>query len=180
MLQQLLNHLALAEEGKRLITIDGPAGSGKTTLSDQLAGLIKSRGISVEIVHLDDVYDGWEKALTSSLSDNLREITTGFLQGEVTYKTFDWSLSRFTSTKTFSSPRVLIVEGVGSGQSAIRERVDLAIWIEVDATLAFERVINRDGEEIRPQMEQWVIAQNEHFLQEKTRSAADYQLHGAP
>ena len=39
--------------GVRVIAIDGPAGSGKTTLGDALA----ERGAAV--LHLDDLYDGW-------------------------------------------------------------------------------------------------------------------------
>ena len=39
----------------RLVCIDGPAGSGKTTLAAALAAAVRRRGRSVEVVHLDDL-----------------------------------------------------------------------------------------------------------------------------
>jgi pantothenate kinase-related protein Tda10 len=43
----------------RLLCIDGPAGSGKTTLAGEVAAEAMAE-MSVAVVHLDDVYPGWD------------------------------------------------------------------------------------------------------------------------
>ena len=56
-----------------VLTIDGPAGSGKTTLAAALESRIASSGRSSTTIHLDDIYNGWEDALGASLTANLTE-----------------------------------------------------------------------------------------------------------
>ena len=59
--------------GMSLIAIDGRAGAGKTTLAarffDELAV-----DKSVEVIHMDDLYDGWENALNERLTQTLESI----------------------------------------------------------------------------------------------------------
>ena len=43
----------------RLVAIDGPAGSGKTTLAGALSDELVGRGAKAAVLHLDDLYDGW-------------------------------------------------------------------------------------------------------------------------
>ncbi|MEI7838803.1 MAG: hypothetical protein WCI37_03395, partial [bacterium] len=50
-----------------IIAIDGVAGSGKTTLA---LNLLKDLP-SVEVVHMDDLYDGWEDPLSQKLKDRV-------------------------------------------------------------------------------------------------------------
>jgi len=49
----------------RIVAIDGPAGAGKTTLANRLKENIKDQ--SIEIIHMDDLYDGWQNSLTPAL-----------------------------------------------------------------------------------------------------------------
>src|SRR5262245_52752501 len=43
-----------------LVVVDGPAGSGKTTLADQLAPRVgDGSGGRAQVVHMDDLYEGW-------------------------------------------------------------------------------------------------------------------------
>ena len=180
MLTSLLKHLDSLPAGSKILTIDGPAGAGKTTLAKQLSQSLESGGASVRVIHMDDLYNGWGGALTQSLTASLIKITDGWSSGRISYKLYDWEENNFTHVREFESPDFLILEGVGSGQSAIRERIACSIWIEMDPQLAIARVITRDGEKVRPFLEQWLIDQSEHFFQEKTASAADYAIDGAP
>lgn len=175
-----LDSLSPQHGEKRILTIDGPAGSGKTTLATELSLRIRLAGFSVEIVHMDDLYNGWDRALSEDLSMTLRSIVKGYREGEVTYDIYDWHKKSYTERKTFASPEVLILEGVGGGQRSIRNEIDVCIWIEAEPEVALQRVIERDGEEIRPFMAKWSIDQAAHFAQEETRGAADYCLDGAP
>ncbi|MGO1280054.1 MAG: AAA family ATPase, partial [Cellulosimicrobium funkei] len=40
--------------GTRLVVVDGPAGSGKTTLAAQLEAALPA-----QVLHMDDLYEGW-------------------------------------------------------------------------------------------------------------------------
>ena len=53
----------------RLVCVDGPAGSGKTTLAAALVRATRRHGLSVALVHMDDVYEGW-----SGLADAGRRV----------------------------------------------------------------------------------------------------------
>ncbi len=55
------------ESPKSVIAIDGPAGAGKTTLATNLA-LALAQDLRVQIIHMDDLYDGWDNALGLQLS----------------------------------------------------------------------------------------------------------------
>lgn len=164
----------------KIVTIDGPAGSGKTYLAHELAGAIREQSLTVEVIHMDDLYNGWDDALTATLSATLSDIIRQSSSLEIAYRVFDWKLNTFGEVKSISTPDVLILEGVGSGQSAIRSSTSLSIWIEVSPELGLKRVLERDGDSVAPFMDQWQFNQNSHFLRENTKSAADYCLDGAP
>jgi len=164
-----------------LITIDGPAGSGKTTLAEVIHENLAKGGESVATIHMDDLYAGWDLALSSELTQSLEQILTAYFErGRIQIPQYDWLEERFSSPLTINSPNVLILEGVGSGQKITRDSADIKLWIEAPREIAFARVLERDGENIRPQMQQWQVRESAHFLEEGTKSAADYQVKSAP
>ena len=57
-----------------IIAIDGPAGAGKTILAHNLS-LALSQSFRVTELHMDDFYDGWDRALSPQLTDTLTHIT---------------------------------------------------------------------------------------------------------
>ena len=178
-----LESLELRKGERKILSIDGPAGSGKTTLANEVASYAVDHGFSVEIIHMDDLYNGWDRALGEDLTKTLQKIVKSFLSGvseEISYRKFDWHENQFKEEVSITCPQLLILEGVGSGQQSIRNFIDYSIWIEVAPDIAFERVLARDGEALRPYMEKWIPRQEEHFLREGTKSAADYRTVGAP
>jgi hypothetical protein len=54
------------------------------------------------------------------------------------------------------------------------------IYIQIDPQVGFDRVIARDGEQVRNEMLKFLVDQNNHFLAELTKIRADYTLDGAP
>ena len=66
-LTEALNDL-LASAGPHLIAIDGPAGSGKSTLAKNLY-MYFSTSREVNLLGLDDIYDGWDNALGQRFLD---------------------------------------------------------------------------------------------------------------
>ena len=158
-----------------VITIDGPAGSGKTTLAKELSSSLDS----YYTIHMDDLYEGWDSTLTSKLTAKLKTILS-CVQNEnrINFLPFDWVESRFASEVDLPATKYLIIEGVGSGQIAIRDFASLSLWIEVSPDLGLERVIKRDGPSVADFMPAFIVAQSAHFEKEDTKKSADYRLSG--
>ena len=174
-IKQLLPNLAAKCGECIVITIDGPAGSGKTTLAKDL----ESEFQSIHTIHMDDLYEGWSSTLTPQLTLKLLRILDGVKkQDEVIYAPFDWGSGKLEIEIRILAPKYLIIEGVGSGQSAIRNLVSLALWIEVPDQMGLARVIDRDGPSVAEYMPAFLVAQNIHFEKEGTKKSADYRLSG--
>ena len=158
----------------QIILIDGPAGSGKTTLSLKLKREFEAN-LDCQVIHLDDHYNGWDEALGSELTDTLNLVVSNFLLGLPTeIKTFNWHQSRFEGSKKIATGDVLIIEGVGAGQSAVRARATSLYWVETESDLALKRVLDRDGQEYEERIRTWQMREAKHFKEERTREFADF------
>ena len=154
----------------QIILIDGPAGSGKTTFAKQLQIETAS-----QLVHLDYVYDGWDNALTDSLTKVLQQLVNAFSRGfEYQLPLYNWHTKVFDSTLNIFPDRNLIIEGVGAGQSAIRGYASKLYWLEVDDEIGIRRVLQRDGVQIESEIRRWKAREAEHFKLERTREFADF------
>lgn len=159
-----------------VIAIDGPAGAGKTTLAENIKRAISPR-LQVTTIHMDDLYDGWDNALSKNLSDSLNILVESHKSIKpLRINRYDWANQAFLPVEEISSEDLLILEGVGSGQRSLRDKLAALIWIEVDANLGFQRVLNRDGHHIEVQMKKWLKTQQQHFQSEDTKKAADFIL----
>ena len=67
-----------------LLAIDGPAGSGKTTLAAKLQSEYQQSS-TVQVIHMDDLYKGWEDALSDELTLKLSEIVQSHKAGKTFY-----------------------------------------------------------------------------------------------
>ena len=158
----------------KLIAIDGRAGAGKTTLAARFFDEL-SVNQKVAVIHMDDLYGGWDGALGPALTQALGNIVKAHQShSTIEYERFNWSLMRFDSVEMISAVDVLILEGVGAGQKIVRDAGAILYWIDVDAEIGIQRVLKRDGDHIAPQMKQWQIDQEIHFLSDKTRENAQH------
>ena len=161
-----------------IITIDGVAGAGKTTLAQHMSDEYRDR-FSVNVIHMDDLYEGWDDPLGAALTTKLELIVSAHrAEQPFTTTQFDWERLLPGSSFTIEPRELLILEGVGSGQSAIREFVETKIWIDLEPIVGLRRVLARDGSEIEAQMIEFLEAQRNHFMKEGTRDAADFHLNG--
>ena len=163
-------------QSKSVISIDGPAGAGKTTLAQNLA-LALSLEMRVQVIHMDDLYDGWDNALGPQLSETLHYIVAAHKNSkELSLSRYDWATSSFKNAEAIPPADLIILEGVGSGQSAIRDDLASLLWIDIDHAEGLKRVISRDGDSIESQMRKWLSQQEQHFAREGTQNAADFIL----
>jgi uridine kinase len=159
-----------------IIAIDGPAGAGKTTLAHDIKLALAQR-YSITEIHMDDLYDGWDNALTSQLSDVLVHLVSAHKNSQpISISTYDWNEAAFNPATEIEKSELLILEGVGSGQMAIRDSLAALIWIDIEDSQGMARVLERDGNEIENQMRKWLSTQEQHFRDEGTQNAADFVL----
>lgn len=159
-----------------ILAIDGRAGAGKTILANELALALSPRR-RVTVIHLDEVYAGWELALGVELTASLAQILKSISYEEsVTFPIYDWTLQRFEGTREISPCDLLIIEGVGSAQRVVRDMATASIWIDIDQQTGLERVLNRDGSTIEDEMNRWQEREERHFLSDMTRENADFIL----
>lgn len=157
----------------RLVCIDGPAGSGKTTLAARLADALG--GV---VLHLDDLYEGW--AGLDGVADRLdAQVLTPVAAGRPgRYQRYDWEADRFADWVDLPVTAVLVVEGCGSAARAVAGRASAVVWVEAPAAVRLERGLERDGEAMRPQWLRWRALEQEHFAREGTRERADVVVDG--
>ncbi|HET7069701.1 MAG TPA: 4-amino-4-deoxy-L-arabinose transferase, partial [Nocardioides sp.] len=69
----------------RLLCVDGPAGSGKTTLAAEVASLAGGAAV----IHMDDLFEGWRglAQVDDQLGTLLRPLAEGF---PGSYRRWDW------------------------------------------------------------------------------------------
>lgn len=164
----------LSATGPHLIAIDGPAGSGKSTLAKDLY-LFFSTSREVNLLGLDDIYDGWTNALGEKLTNDLETIASAHVQKKSTsMQIYDWTLFRYGDLRTLEPKEILIIEGVGSAQEVIREHKAITIWLDIDPQLGVQRVLNRDGHHIAEEMKAWQELQGQHFADSGARDNADF------
>ena len=159
-----------------LYAIDGPAGAGKTTYAAQLEAEL-SVNATVKTIHMDDLYNGWDNALSNALSEILDRISTAHLAGrECVIKKFNWSTMQFDNEEIITPTDYLIIEGVGAAQQIVRESGAVTYWLDIEPEIGLQRVLARDGAHIEVQMRQWQIDQDKHFARDETRENCEFKL----
>ncbi|MCW2581018.1 MAG: Uridine kinase [Blastococcus sp.] len=161
--------------GTRLVCVDGPAGSGKTTFAGKLA---EALGPGVVVVHMDDLYEGWTlsgsvERLTADVLEPLAERRPG------AYRPYDWAAGRFGPDVVDVPPApVLIVEGCGSGRRVLDRWMSLLIWVEAPAAVRLARGLSRDGIEVEGHWRQWQQDELAVFAADDTRARAGLRVDG--
>ncbi len=165
----------------KLVTIDGHAGAGKTTLASALQISLAGK-LSCAIIHLDDLYEGWNDPLGDHLTQTFRDqvlpgIATG---GSYFLPRYDWVADAPGAPTEYEFSEVVIIEGVGAGQRINRPWTAISVWLAIAPQIGLERVLARDGSALEPAMERFFYHQQAHFLKEGSEVVADYRISGAP
>jgi uridine kinase len=163
----------------RLVCIDGPAGSGKTTLATSLEAEVRRRRHQVVTLHMDDVYDGWSGLRPDLEPRLLSQVFEPLASGHpARWQRYDWYAHRFAEWAELDLPAVLVVEGCGSGALAYAPYRTLLIWVEADLETRLRRGIERDGPAVLPCWLEWMDLETAHFALNATRDVADVIVSG--
>ena len=155
----------------RLICVDGPAGSGKTTL----AAAIEALADDVTVVHCDELLQGWRglpglAATVEALLRPLAEDRTG------TWTRWDWLADGWAESHDVRPGGILVLEGVGSWSPAYAELVGVLVWVEAPRAERLERGLARDGEQMRQHWLTWIDDEDALHARLGTRDHADLVL----
>lgn len=158
----------------RVVCIDGPAGSGKTTLAAEVAALVRG----AHVVHMDDLYAGWS-GIEHAVTDQLDSILLPLAEGRAgSYRRFDWVADEFAEEHVVEPGPFLVLEGVGSGTRAHADLCTTLVWVDAPHDLRMTRGIERDGEAFRVQWDAWATSERAVFEREDTRARADVRVDG--
>ena len=172
----------------RLVCIDGPAGSGKTTLADALAVALRPHIGDTPVVHADDLYEGW--ALVADSPDRVAAfalfaerieqwLLEPWSRGEpAVHPVRDWYADSWGPSVAVPAAPVIVLEGVGTASRTLRARATLSVWVEVDPVLAIERVLARDGEAMRGDIVSWQRDETIWHELDGTRAGVDVRVRG--
>lgn len=152
----------------RLVCIDGPAGSGKTTLAEAVARVVRD----TEVVHCDELLEGWGGL--PGLADSVEALLRPLAAGEAgRWRRWDWLADGWAETHAVRPGGLLVLEGVGCWSPAIAGLVGHLVWVETESGLRLARGIARDGEAMRPHWERWRLDEDALFARLGTRAHAD-------
>lgn len=156
----------------RLVCVDGPAGSGKTTFAASVRRAVP-RDVTCRVVHLDDLYPGWD-GLRAGVEHVAAKVVVPMAAGaDGRYRRWDWHVGRPGPWVDVPRVDVLVLEGVGAGALAYAEQITTLVWVETADAVRLERGVARDGEAARAQLERWRAGEAPYLAEQRTRERAD-------
>lgn len=156
-----------------VIAIDGPAGSGKTTLAHEV-----SRACGAQLLHMDDLYPGW---------DGLREAGTGVTKilgdlaaGNVAvYRRYDWDAQEYQESRDLQPRGILVIEGVGSVRLEYLDLISTVVFVhEPDPRERLRRGLERDGADAEPHWRKWMREEATLHGETGLSERADIRING--
>ncbi|MEU1878409.1 AAA family ATPase [Streptosporangium sp. NPDC020072] len=157
----------------RLVTVDGPAGSGKTTFARRLGAALGAQVVSSDDfpVPWDEVPREWFRLVEEQV---LGPLAAGEPGG---YRRFDWAGGGYAERVEVPVAPALVLEGVSTARRTAPAA--LAVWVCASAEVRRARVLARDGAHLAEQWRRWWRAEETWFAADDTRARADLLVDGA-
>ena len=162
----------------RLVCVDGPAGSGKTTTAARLAEALEPLTGVPAVVHMDDLYAGW--TLTGAAARLAAGVLRPLAEGRPgALRPWDWHAGAFAGQPVpVPVAPVLVVEGCGCSVRRLDRWTTLRVWVEAPPELCARRWRERGGPEMARHQADWARREALVFAAEQTRARADVHLDG--
>ena len=159
----------------RLVAVDGPGGSGKSTFADRLARWAGD----APVVHTDD-FASWDEPL-DWWPRMLAQVIDPLRVGEPAhYQRYDWVDRALAEWHTIAPVPIVIIEGVSSARREWRQHLAFVCWMETGRDVRLRRGLDRDGDDALPLWNEWMANEDRHFADDDSRAAADLLVDGDP
>ena len=163
-----------------IITIDGRAGAGKTTLAKKLSHLLNA-----ELISMDDFF------LPIPLRTKERLQSTGgnvhyerFLEQVIpsltthtpfNYQVFDCSIMDYNKEKSIKNTGWCIVEGSYSHHPMFQQYADITIFVDIPKELQIKRILQRNGEKMTELFKtKWIPMEEQYFNEFQIKEKSDF------
>lgn len=125
----------------RLLCVDGPAGSGKTTLAATVADAVPDTWV----LHMDDFYEGWS-GLGDAVCRRVRDqVLAPLAAGEPGhYRRYDWEREEFAELHLVPPTGLLVLEGVGAGSRDLAPYRSALVWVQAPDAQRVAQGLERD------------------------------------
>lgn len=174
--KELVETILERSAGVRLVAVDGHGGAGKSTFAERLASAADGRAF---IVHTDD-FASWDNPI-NWWPQLLERVIKPLAAGETgRFQRYDWASGRLAEWIIVPRMPIVVIEGVSSSRAEWRHYLSFAIWIETSRDTCLKRGLQRDGDEMLAQWEQWMAAEEEHFRRDGARDRADLFVESSP
>ena len=175
-LAERLHDLRPALGNTRLIAIDGPAGSGKTTFAGRLGAAARA-----QVIHSDDFPVPWDGPPDAWFAPLTEQVLAPLADGRPgRFRRYDWKRGAYTEWVEVPPAPVLLIEGVGAARRATAHLLAYTIWVTAPEPVRLRRVLDRDGAGLREQWDHWMRAERAWFTADGTAARADLRVDGAP
>lgn len=158
----------LSETDRGVIAIDGPCGSGKSSLADLLAELFPSR-----ILHMDDYYlplqqrsPGWEQIPCENmdLQRFLQEALLPASRGEeILYRPYSCRKGQLTDSRILPAAPLTIAEGSYSHHPLLAPHYDLKIYLTCHHQEQLARLARREQSHLDAYLQRWIPLEEAYY-----------------
>ena len=173
-----------AEDGRVLVTLDGPCATGKTTLAGRLAAALRG-----EVLHTDDFVIPHRMKTPERLAIPggncdaerlIREVAEPFRKGlPVRYRRYDFRRDELMPEEQLPETRILILEGSYCNLPGLRERAGVHLFLQADRETREARLRERESpESLRRFHELWIPLEDAYFEAYRLPREGDLILDG--
>jgi uridine kinase len=162
--------------GIRIVGIDGPAASGKSTLTRRLMDLTAASLVEIDdFVSWTNVAGWWPRFDDQVLQPLLRGEDAHYQVRDFENDPYGTSLGGW---KTVAWSPLVIFDGVTCSRRAVADILAYRIWVEAPEEVRLKRGLVRDGEEALDLWLGWMQQERAFFFKDATRERADLLVDG--
>lgn len=165
-------------QGQIVISIDGPCGGGKTTLANEI-----EKRLGYNILHMDDFYLPFDKRdknwmnIIAGHMDFDRLITTVLKpykeKRKTNYISYDCHSDKYLQEIPIDLDRFLVIEGSYTSHPALKEFVDVKIFVDIDSEEQVKRLTKRNPKVVDKFLSMWVPFENRYFEELSIKNKSD-------